>query len=120
MRAIGCDHGGRYGSLIGGVHAPAPAMGKAAKAHQRCDIHIPVNIGSLGEQPDHSRPLPPDKHGEGATPQLYLPATGGTQPGKAAKQTAFPCSICPQDHCNMPLTKGPATSPAKGRGGKGE
>src|SRR3546814_7120006 len=67
MRAIGCDHGGRYGSLIGGVHAPAPAMGKAAKAHQRCDIHIPVNIGSLGEQPDHSRPLPPVKHGEGAT-----------------------------------------------------
>src|SRR3546814_4990601 len=80
MRAIGCDHGGRYGSLIGGVHAPAPAMGKAAKAHQRCDIHIPVNIGSLGEQPDHSRPLPPVKHGEGATPQLYLPAIGGPQP----------------------------------------
>src|SRR3546814_10423350 len=92
------------------VHAPAPAMGKAAKAHQRCDIHIPVNIGSLGEQPDHSRPLPPVKHGEGATPQLYLPAIGGPQPGKAGKQTAFPCAICSQDHCNLPLTKGAANA----------
>src|SRR3546814_19438296 len=79
-------------------------------AHQRCDIHIPVNIGSLGEQPDHSRPLPPVKHGEGATSQLYFPAIGGPQPCKAGKQTAFPCAICSQDHCNLALTKGTANA----------
>src|SRR3546814_15539699 len=90
MRAIGCDNGGRYGSMIGGVHAPAPAMGKAAKAHQRCDIHIPVNIGSLGEHPDHSRPLPPVQHGEGATSQLYFTAIGGPQHCTAGQLTAYP------------------------------